>query len=179
MSGASSSSTRKWNFELKGSSSSGSRVRVSAPPGMVRSSAGGKQAVVVAGDSITQEKRVAARQKEAQGFAMSPAKNIFTTGLMLWMSGSSIQIFSIYATGNALVTPLTAMAKAPGQFKRFEMEGVDLTIPMLIYYAMQLVLLGIALWKLNTMGLLPMTSADWTSSIPIRDVLESSGLLLQ
>ena len=72
---------------------------------------------VVAGDSFTQEKRVAIRQKDAQSMAFSPAKNIFTTGLMLWMSGSSIQIFSIYATGNALVSPITAMAKAPAAFK--------------------------------------------------------------
>ena len=59
-------------------------------------------------------------------------------------------------------------------FKRFEGDGVDTLMPTLIYIGLQLALLAVALWKCNSMGLLPMTSADWVSSIPIRETMEST-----
>lgn len=124
------------------------------------------------------EKRMVLRKKDAMSFSYSPIKGVFSTGLMLWMSGSSVQIFSIYATGNALIQPISAMTNMSNVFKKFEMDGLDLTVPKLIYSGMQLVLLAIALWKLNSMGLVPMTSADWTSYIPIREVTEEAGMLL-
>jgi ER membrane protein complex subunit 4 len=179
-SSSSSSVQRRWRFNIRPKGGLKAQNILEAPPGFSRGevSKSAEAAVIDVSNSISQEQRVARRQKDAMGFAYSPAKNIFSTGLMLWMSGNSIQIFSIYATGNALTTPITAMLRAPTMFKRFEMEGVDLTVPLLVFYAMQLVCLAIAVWKLNGMGLLPMTAADWTNYIPIREVIESSGRLL-
>jgi hypothetical protein len=48
-----------------------------------------------------------------------------------------------------------------------EEEGhVDLRLPKLIYISIQLIALAMGLYKCSTMGLLPLTSADWTSYIP-------------
>jgi hypothetical protein len=57
---------------------------------------------------------------------------------MLWMSGSSIQIFSIMMTGMALINPLKGIASTNEAFKSFDNEeGVDLRLPKFLYVSLQ------------------------------------------
>ena len=111
------------------------------------------------------------------GIAYGPGKQLFTTAIMLYMSGSSVQIFSIMMTGMALMTPLTAFANLNAPFQQFSREeGIDLKIPKLIYLALNILGLAMALYKTHTMGLLPVTSADWTSYIPDKMFTEISSI---
>jgi len=113
------------------------------------------------------ERLQASKEGAAWQMAMSPGKALFQTAFMLWMSGSSIQIFSIYATGNALISPLRGMLQLSQAFKQFEeKDGINLFMPKLVFVSLQLLALGVALYKCSTMGLLPLTSADWTSYLP-------------
>lgn len=99
--------------------------------------------------------------------AYGPGKNLLTTAFMLWMSGSSIQIFSIMMTGMALFNPLKALLTMNEPFKPFEKEeGVDLKIPKVIFAFLQILSLAVALYKCSTMGLLPLTSSDWIDYLP-------------
>ena len=94
---------------------------------------------------------------------------------MLWMSGSSIQIFSIMMTGMSLINPLKAISGVKQTFAKFENdEGVDLKIPKIIFLSLQLLSVCLALYKCWTMGLLPVTSADWTNLIPDKNYLETA-----
>jgi ER membrane protein complex subunit 4 len=115
---------------------------------------------------------------------------------MLWMSGSSIQIFSLMMTGMALWTPLNAIASINTTFARYEPtvtspttggvkssgpserdgEKIDLKIPKLIFLSLQLLALAIGLYKCSTMGLLPLTSADWTHHILSYSYLEHASV---
>lgn len=54
-------------------------------------------------------KQLAAKQKQVMAIAYGPGKSIMTTAFMLWMSGSSIQIFSLMMTGMALINPINAI----------------------------------------------------------------------
>ena len=109
--------------------------------------------------------------------AYSPGKNLLTTAFMLWMSGSSVQIFSIMMTGMALINPLKAIFGVNEFFSALaKEEGVDIHLPKLIYLSLQLLSLGLALYKCSTMGLLPLTSADWTSFIPSKSIDEHSAI---
>ena len=109
--------------------------------------------------------------------AYSLVKNFLTTAFMLWMSGSSIQIFSIMMTGMALINPLKAIFGVNEFFSVLaKEEGVDIHLPKLIYLSLQLLSLGLALYKCSTMGLLPLTSADWTSFIPSKSIDEHSAI---
>jgi ER membrane protein complex subunit 4 len=109
--------------------------------------------------------------------AWAPGKSLFTTAIMLYMSGTSIQLFSIMTTGMALVNPLRGLASTEAAFADFKgEEGLDTRLPKLLYIAMQLLSLGIALYQCSRMGLLPVTSADWTSFIPVKNIIESSGI---
>jgi hypothetical protein len=108
--------------------------------------------------------------------AYGPGKALLSTAFMLWMSGSSVQIFSIMMTGMALVTPIKGLLSLGEAFKGLQagqdkvtdaVGGVDLRLPYLIYSSLQLLALGVAVYKCSTMGLLPLTSADWVDYLPV------------
>lgn len=130
--------------------------------------------------------------------ATAPGSNILMTGFMLWMSGSNINLFSIMFTGMALFNPLKAIFTVNSAFEKFNDGQVELILPKLIYCALHLLSLGaitrthlyflnaisshfpacthtgIALYKCGTMGLLPITSADWTGYLPVKEFTEFS-----
>ena len=119
------------------------------------------------GAMMSAELQLAAKQRHVMSIAYGPGKALLTTGFMLWMSGSSVQIFSIMMTGMALINPLKALVAINDTFRGFEKEeGVDLKIPKLIFIALQILSLAVAVYKCSTMGLLPLTSADWVSYLP-------------
>lgn len=126
---------------------------------------------------------------------MSPASGLFTTGFMLWMSGSTLQIFSIMMIGMAFINPIKAIGGINATFQRFETTAkknspsslssspaadaslaINTLYPKAIFLALQLVSLGIAVYKASSMGLLPLTSADWVSYIPMRQYAEHSAM---
>lgn len=116
---------------------------------------------------MTAEKLIQAKQRAAMNIAYGPGKSLLTTGFMLWMSGSSIQIFSIMMTGMALFNPLKAILTVNDAFRQFDKEeGVDTKIPKMLFIALQVLSLGVALYKCSTMGLLPVTSVDWVEYLP-------------
>jgi hypothetical protein len=47
--------------------------------------------------------------QRAMEIAWAPGKNLFMTGMMLWMSGSEVNIFSMMMTGMALKTPVAGL----------------------------------------------------------------------
>lgn len=106
--------------------------------------------------------------------ALAPGKNILMQGFMMWMSGSNINIFSIMITGMAFLNPIKAIIAIDEPFKRFRGYAVDLTIPKIAFVACNLGMICLALWKLNTMGLLPITAADWTSFLVDKEIIEAS-----
>lgn len=116
----------------------------------------------------------ALKQKQAMTMATAPGSNLLMTGFMLWMSGNTINLFSMMFTGMALFNPLKAIFTVNSTFEKLNDGQVDLLLPKLIYCALQLLALGIALYKCGTMGLLPITSADWTSYLPIKEFTEFS-----
>lgn len=68
-----------------------------------------------------------------------------------------------------------ADAACPAAFAQFTVKGAKLTTAKGIYVAINLVGCGIVLWKLRSIGLLPLTSADWVSLLPPKRFVEFSG----
>lgn len=125
--------------------------------------------------NLSAEKQLAAKQRHVMNIAYGPGKNLLTTAFMLWMSGSSIQIFSIMMTGMSLLNPLKAIFSVNDAFKMFNKEeGIDLRIPKLIFVGLQILGVAVALYKCSTMGLLPLTSADWVGYLPKVEFKENS-----
>ena len=64
---------------------------------------------------------------------------------------------------------------ARAAFAGFAVVGAKLGSAKAIYVAINLVGCGIVLWKLRSIGLLPLTSADWVSLLPPKRFVEFSG----
>jgi hypothetical protein len=61
-------------------------------------------------------------------------------------------------------------------FAAYESPGVDLTMAKALYTLINLGGLGIFLWKLRGMGLLPVTAGDWVTMLPTRTPVEYSAV---
>jgi len=83
-------------------------------------------------------------------------------------------MFSINVTTMAIISPLTAIFTLDTTFRQF--GDVDLQMPKLIYLALNLAFLGVGLYKMSSMRLLPTTSADWTSKIVWKDMVETTSI---
>lgn len=112
--------------------------------------------------------------KSAMAMAQAPGKQLFMTAFMLWMSGNSLQIFSIMMLGMALWTPLSELFSVQTKFIRYADSGIDLIMPKIVFILMNLAGLGVALYKCNSMGLLPTSSADWIN-ISVRTPVQVAG----
>ena len=98
--------------------------------------------------------------KKAWEVALAPAKGLPMTAIMMYMSGNSLQIFSIMMVFMAFKNPLMGLMNTNQAFERFQSEtnsGQMLQVKF-VYVVCQLVALAVGLWKINAMGLLPYVS---------------------
>lgn len=113
---------------------------------------------------------------------MSPAKSLPMQAMMLWMAGNTVQIFSISIVVMLLYQPIKAILSIQTAFIPFRQSeeenvtlrsskssigGDDALIPAkLTFFAFQLLLFSMGLWKCQGMGLLPTSESDWLSFYP-------------
>mmetsp|Transcript_13109 Transcript_13109/g.37727 ORF Transcript_13109/g.37727 Transcript_13109/m.37727 type:complete len:180 (+) Transcript_13109:105-644(+) len=117
---------------------------------------------------------LAKKKAQAMSLASKPGQQVMMNAFMMYMSGSTLNIFSISTTSTAIITPITSIFKMESMFANF--EEVDTQIPKLIYVALNLVWLPVGMYKLSAMRLLPTTSADWADSIVWKDMTEMSSI---
>lgn len=77
--------------------------------------------------------------------------------IMMYMSGNSLQIFSIMMVFMLFKGPIQGLINTSTVFAKFETEGTrgKLLGVKAVYILMQLGLLALGVWKVNAMGLLP------------------------
>ena len=92
---------------------------------------------------------------------------------MLYMSGRSLNIFTITSTTSALVSPIRSMLNTGQAFRRLESKS-SLLQQKAAFVALNLVALGVGLYKLLSMGLLPAKAGDWTSYVQLWEGEEAS-----
>ena len=113
--------------------------------------------------------------QSAMNTALAPGKQLLMTAFMLWMSGNTLQIFSIMMLGMALYQPVQRIFAVQTEFARYGGNaGVNLLLPQLVFVACNVAGVGLALYKCQSMGLLPTSSADWLST-RVRPAVEFSG----
>ncbi len=95
--------------------------------------------------------------KKAWEVALAPVKNLPMTAIMMYMSGNTLQIFSIMMVWMAFKNPVMGLLATNQSFARFESDtNRSQIVPVkLVYVAMQIVALAVGVWKVNSMGLLP------------------------
>lgn len=77
--------------------------------------------------------------------------------IMMYMSGNSLQIFSIMMVFMLFKGPIQGLLATNTVFAKFETDATRARLvgPKAVYVLMQLVLLALGVWKVNKMGLLP------------------------
>lgn len=95
--------------------------------------------------------------KKAWEVALAPVKALPMTGIMMYMSGNSLQIFSIMMVFMAFKNPLVGLMNTNQAFERFNTQSnsAQMLQVKFVYVAMQLLALAVGIWKINAMGLLP------------------------
>lgn len=105
----------------------------------------------------TAEETEILKLKKAWEVALAPVKQLPMTAIMMYMSGNSLQIFSIMMVGMAFKNPVMGLMATNQAFERFESVGTKAQMlgVKAVYVAMQLLALALGIWKVNGMGLLP------------------------
>lgn len=90
------------------------------------------------------------------------------------MTGNTLQIFSIFMVFTLFKAPITAILNMGNTFSRFETEGTRSKMlgVKLTFIVMNLLALGLGIYKVDAMGLLPTTRSDWLAWENGRDYLE-------
>jgi ER membrane protein complex subunit 4 len=116
---------------------------------------------------------VAKRKQKAMALAMKPGQQIAMNAFMMYMSGSSLNMFSITTTSTAILTPVASIFSMERTFGNLD---VDTQTAKLVYIAINLVWLAIGLYKMSSMRLLPTTSADFADSLVWKDMMETTSI---
>ncbi|MCJ1301581.1 hypothetical protein MMC08_004382 [Hypocenomyce scalaris] len=105
----------------------------------------------------TTEETDTLKLKKSWEIALAPAKQLPMNAIMMYMSGNSLQIFSIMMVFMLFKNPIQGILATNQAFARFETEGTRSKMWMVkaMYVLMNLVALSLGLWKVNGMGLLP------------------------
>lgn len=103
------------------------------------------------------------RIKKSWDLALGPLKQVPMNLFIMYMAGNSISIFPIMMVGMLFLRPVKAVFSVQTTFKMI--EGSHAIAQKLVYFAGNLVNLGLALYKCQSMGLLPTHTSDWLAFI--------------
>jgi hypothetical protein len=105
----------------------------------------------------TTEETDVLKLKKAWEVALAPVKQLPMTAIMMYMSGNSLQIFTIMTVGMALKNPVMGLVATNQAFEKFESKGIESKLLLVkgVYVLMQILALALGIWKVNGMGLLP------------------------
>jgi hypothetical protein len=97
------------------------------------------------------------KMKKAWEIAIAPSKQLPMQGIMMYMSGNSLQIFSIMMVFMLFKGPIQGLINTNAAFAKYETPTTRgrLIAVKAVYMLMQLLLLALGVWKVNGMGLLP------------------------
>ncbi|KAJ3100775.1 hypothetical protein HDU97_001946 [Phlyctochytrium planicorne] len=103
---------------------------------------------------------------------------------MLYMSGNSVQIFSILITVMLFVNAAKAIAGTNAAFEKFATEAAKgqsaiaaffsdpLLLPKMVFVFSQFGVMGLGVWKCASMGLLPTAQSDWLAFLEPKTIAE-------
>lgn len=107
--------------------------------------------------------------KKAWEVAIAPAKQLPMNAIGMYMSGNSLQMFSIMMVFMLFKAPIQALMSINQTFARFESDGKKQEMLMVkaAFVGCNLLALALGTWKVNQMGLLP-----WVFLVLVESMLE-------
>ncbi|TID23356.1 transmembrane protein 85 [Venturia nashicola] len=122
----------------------------------------------------TTEEMDTLKLKKAWEVAIAPAKQLPMSAIGMYMTGNSLQVFSIIMVFMLFKTPITQVLAIQPTFSRFETEGTKpkMLLVKIVYILCNALSLALGIYKVNQMGLLPTTRSDWLAWETAREPLE-------
>ncbi|KAJ3654823.1 hypothetical protein Zmor_013982 [Zophobas morio] len=106
--------------------------------------------------------------KKSWDLALAPLKQVPMNLFIMYMAGNSISIFPIMMVGMLLMRPIQAIWATKSTFKM--VENTSAVGQIFVYLLGNFINIGLALYKCQSMGLLPTHSSDWLAFVepPVR-----------
>ncbi|XP_046842391.1 ER membrane protein complex subunit 4-like isoform X2 [Xenia sp. Carnegie-2017] len=111
--------------------------------------------------------------KKSWDIAIGPLKQIPMTLFIMYMAGNTISLFPIMMVGMMFLKPVKALISISSAF--VTLEGDQSFLMKIIYLLGNIALLLLALYKCQSMGLLPTSPSDWIEFVEHKERLEYSG----
>ncbi|XP_015108661.1 ER membrane protein complex subunit 4 [Diachasma alloeum] len=111
--------------------------------------------------------------KKSWDLALGPLKQVPMNLFIMFMAGNSISIFPIMMVGMLIIRPVKALFTLQQTFK--VIEGTHAFGQKFVFFLGQLVNIALALYKCQSMGLLPTHASDWLAFVEPQARLEYSG----
>ncbi|KAF1983352.1 hypothetical protein K402DRAFT_423913 [Aulographum hederae CBS 113979] len=155
----------KWVLDLASAPSKPKSSSIPDPPGFAsapKNTKGASKQAPVRKQPTTEETDTL-KVKKAWEVALAPAKQLPMNAIGMYMTGNSLQIFSIFMVFTLFKNPITAILSLPSAFARFETPGTKDRLLMVkaAYVVCNLMVLALGVWKVGQMGLLPTERSDW------------------
>ncbi|KAF2662571.1 transmembrane protein 85 [Lophiostoma macrostomum CBS 122681] len=156
----------QWVLDLKSTPSSKPKSSFPDPPGYT-APLSAKQRAQSSKTAVrqppTEEDMDTLKMKKAWELAIAPAKQLPMNAIGMYMTGNTLQIFSIFMVFTLFKTPILAVIALQRTFAPFETPGTSgrLLGVKAVYILTNLLALSLGIWKVNQMGLLPTTRSDW------------------
>ncbi|ODV92533.1 hypothetical protein CANCADRAFT_22594 [Tortispora caseinolytica NRRL Y-17796] len=111
---------------------------------------------------------------KAWSIVTSSAKMIPMNAIIAYFAGNSLQMFSILTTFMLFWTPIKALTSINATFAPYSTEATQdkILVTKLAYMLLQLVQIGIGIWKIDALGLLPTHKSDWLAWEPATSYME-------
>ncbi|XP_074645423.1 ER membrane protein complex subunit 4-like [Tubulanus polymorphus] len=111
--------------------------------------------------------------KKSWDIALGPIKQIPMNLFIMWMAGNTISIFPIMMVGMMFIRPIQALIAVQTTFKLI--EGNQAIAQKFMYFVGNIAALVLAIYKCQTMGLLPTHPSDWLAFVQPQKRMEWSG----
>ncbi|XP_014249692.1 ER membrane protein complex subunit 4 [Cimex lectularius] len=111
--------------------------------------------------------------KKSWDLALGPIKQVPMNLFIMYMSGNSISIFPIMMVCMLVIRPVKALFTMQNAFKMI--EGNHAAGQKFVYFIGNIVNIALALYKCQSMGLLPTHASDWLAFVDPQIPMEYSG----
>jgi ER membrane protein complex subunit 4 len=151
----------QWVLDLNSTPPSKSKSNFPDPPGFTLPTT--TQPSKKSKNAVTPRKQPSGEEmdtlklKKAWEMAIAPAKQLPMNAIGMYMTGNSLQIFSIMMVFMLFKAPVQAILNIQNTFSRLETEGnrANMVVAKLAFVGCNLLALALGIWKVNGMGLLP------------------------
>ena len=117
--------------------------------------------------------------QKAWEFAKSPLGQIPMFLFIMWMTGSSLSIYTIMFTVSFATKPFSSILSVEKSFKMFRHKDLNLILPKLAFIAANMIIICMAAYKFSNLGIIPVQPADWAGLLSPRTPIESNVVIIQ